>query len=97
MRFQVGIDKNPFPARIPLGSRFGVRAAIPRGFVSGRTNRLGTRRIVRGWPVGVGTDYLTDKQLYERVGQANVVYIGRKPPDLLRINLGQGEGPGGAS
>jgi len=37
---------------------------------------------------GVATDYLTDKQLYERVGQADVVYIGRKPPDLLGLISG---------
>lgn len=29
-----------------------------------------------GRPEGVGTDYLTDNQLYERVGQAGAVYIG---------------------
>ncbi|EFN73706.1 hypothetical protein EAG_15141 [Camponotus floridanus] len=41
------------------------------------------RRIGRVCPEGVGTDYLTDNQLYERVGQADAVYIERKPPDHL--------------
>lgn len=36
-------------------------------------------------PEGVGTDYLTDNQLYERVGQADAVYIERKSPDLLGL------------
>lgn len=48
------------------------------------------RRIGRGRPEGVGTDYLTDNQLYERVGQADVVYIGRKPPDLLGLISARG-------
>lgn len=43
------------------------------------------RRIGRGCPEGVDTDYLTDNQLYERVGQADAVYIERKPPDHLGL------------
>lgn len=43
------------------------------------------RRLAGGRPEGVGTDYLTDNQLYERVGQADAVYIERKPPDLLGL------------
>jgi len=42
------------------------------------------RRIVQGRPEGVGTDYLTDNQLYERVGQT-VVYMSN---ENLRISLG---------
>lgn len=38
-----------------------------------------------GPPEGVGTDYLTDNQLYERVGQAATVYISN---ENLRICLG---------
>ena len=44
----------------------------------------------------VGTDYLTDNQLYERVGQA-VVYISneKKPPDFLGLMSTRGRAYGG--
>lgn len=57
-----------------------------------------SRRIGRSRrPEGVGTDYLTDNQLYERVGQADAVYIERKPPDLLGLISSEGIRGGGNS
>jgi len=88
---------SPLVRGIPLGSQFGVRVAnVPRGFVSTTTTTTTTttmpRRIVRGRPVGVGTDYLTDKQLYERVGQRTSFISDENLRISPRINLGWGAG-----
>lgn len=79
--------------RIPSGFQFGVYIpGVPRGFVStngrqcegeregGRGGVVGGNRVGRP-EGGVGTDYLTDNQLYERVGQAGAVYISKAQPN----------------